>query len=66
MDITAVLITAIIMISLIVITKIVVSSDKENKVSLKHNKDLENKQSSISFKINSKEKNNKKNKITFK
>ena len=61
MDITAVLITAIIMISLIVITKIVVASDKENKVSFKHSKDLENKQSSIDFKINSKEK-NKKNK----
>lgn len=48
------------MISLIVINKIVVSSDKENKVSFKHNKDLDNKKSNVTFKINSKEKNNKK------
>ena len=42
-DYTAIIITAIIMISLIVITKIVVSSDKENKVRFRHNKNLKDK-----------------------
>ncbi|WP_195972667.1 hypothetical protein [Clostridium thermobutyricum] len=63
-DYTAIIITAIIMISLIVITKIVVSSDKENKVRFRHNKNLKDKKSNATFEIDSisKKHSNKKNK----